>query len=70
MTQPMPLSEFALIDQYFRSLCQPRHDVVMGIGDDAAVVQPAAQTQLVVTTDTMVEGNAFSARCASRRYWL
>jgi len=38
-----------------------RADVVVGIGDDAAVLQPAAGMQLVATTDHLVAGRHFLA---------
>jgi len=59
------LREFELIN-----LLQRRHgrgglSVVRGIGDDAAVVAPAAGRQLVLTTDLLAEGVHFDLRTAS-----
>lgn len=56
----MPFSEFDLIDTYFSGLTDKRGDVMLGIGDDAAVLQPPEGQELVVTTDTLVSGRHFS----------
>ena len=53
------MDEFALIDQFFRELGAARRDVVLGIGDDAAVLTPPPGRQLVVATDTLVAGVHF-----------
>jgi thiamine-monophosphate kinase len=50
------LSEFALIDRYFRSCGATRGDVRLGVGDDAALLAPAAGQDLVAATDTLVAG--------------
>jgi thiamine-monophosphate kinase len=55
----MPLSEFALIERYFRSCGAQRPDVLAGIGDDAALLNPAPGSELVAATDTLVEGVHF-----------
>lgn len=36
----MPDSEFSIIEQYFATLSAPNDRVVLGIGDDAAVINP------------------------------
>ncbi len=56
----MSLGEFELIDRYFRQP-QPRPGVVVGVGDDAAVIDVPADRQLVVTADTLVTGVHFPA---------
>lgn len=53
------MTEFELISRYFAAQPVVRDDVVMGIGDDAAILQPPAGHHLVVTTDTLVEGVHF-----------
>ena len=52
-------SEFSLIDQYFRRPGTGRADVVLGIGDDAALLRVPAGQELVVTVDTLVAGVHF-----------
>ncbi|MCG7871317.1 MAG: thiamine-phosphate kinase [Candidatus Thiodiazotropha lotti] len=51
--------EFALINQYFKQLTTPRQDVVLGVGDDAALLQVSEERLLVVSVDTMVSGVHF-----------
>jgi thiamine-monophosphate kinase len=55
------MSEFDLIDR-IRARVAKRRDVLLGIGDDAAVVQPTRGMQLVATTDQLVEGRHFDGR--------
>jgi thiamine-monophosphate kinase len=59
------MGEFELIDRYFRSagsmLEKPRGDVVLGIGDDAALLRVPPGTELVAALDTLVEGRHFPA---------
>jgi thiamine-monophosphate kinase len=57
------LNEFQLIRKYFAAQPVARDDVVLGIGDDAAVLAPPLGKQLVVTTDTLVEGVHFLPDC-------
>jgi thiamine-monophosphate kinase len=53
------MKEFELIHQYFSERGPVRKDVVLGIGDDAAILKVPAEQQLVVATDTLVEGTHF-----------
>lgn len=55
----MPRDEFSLIDEYFAHRSAQRGDVTIGIGDDGAVVQPLPDHELVIVTDTLVEGVHF-----------
>jgi thiamine-monophosphate kinase len=55
----MSLSEFALIERYFRKAGAMRSDVPVGVGDDAAVLQCPPGTELVAAIDTVVEGVHF-----------
>lgn len=55
----MALSEFKLIQQYFSELTRSRDDVVLGIGDDCALLEPPAGKLLAVTMDTLVAGRHF-----------
>ncbi len=51
--------EFDLIRRYFRGRGPARGDIVQGIGDDCAVLAPPAGMELVVSTDTLIEGVHF-----------
>lgn len=55
----MSLGEFELIARYFTLEAGQRKDVVVGIGDDAAVLEPPVGMQLAVSTDTLVSGVHF-----------
>lgn len=55
------MKEFELIKRYFADRGLTRKDVVIGIGDDAAVINIPENAQLVVTTDTLVSGVHFFA---------
>jgi len=55
MTNP---DEFSLI-AFIAAHCHTRDDVVLGIGDDAALLQPPAGQHLAVTTDTLNSGVHF-----------
>lgn len=52
------MDEFALIRRFFRERTQ-RSDVLLGPGDDAALLQPRAGQQLVMTMDTLLAGRHF-----------
>jgi len=54
----MAASEFQLIRDYF-SACGRRPDVLLGVGDDCALLHPPAGMALALTTDTLVEGVHF-----------
>jgi thiamine-monophosphate kinase len=53
------MDEFALIRQHFAGLTPPTPDVVLGIGDDAALIVPPPGFELAITTDTLVAGRHF-----------
>lgn len=53
------MSEFSLIDHYFKHLTASRADVSTGIGDDAAVVQVPLGKELLVSTDVLNIGVHF-----------
>ncbi len=56
----MPLGEFDLIERFF-SRDAGRADVLLGVGDDAALLQVPPGQALVAATDTLVEGRHFLA---------
>jgi len=51
--------EFDLIEQYFKSIPINRRDVVLGIGDDCAILEIPQNRQLVTSTDTLISGVHF-----------
>ena len=53
------MTEFELIRSFFASQPVARTDVRVGIGDDAALVQPPPGMELAVTTDILVAGVHF-----------
>lgn len=57
----MASREFSLIDNYFKGKGHQRKDVVLGIGDDCALLSVNENTLLAVTTDTLVSGVHFLA---------
>ena len=54
--------EHALIEWLRRHLPAPGPDVIVGIGDDAAVLRAPRNAYLVQTTDALVDGVHFSSR--------
>ncbi|MGB1289952.1 MAG: thiamine-phosphate kinase [Porticoccaceae bacterium] len=46
-------NEFSLINRYFKNLTA-QQDVVIGIGDDAAILEPTQGHQLALATDSLV----------------
>ena len=52
------MGEFDLIARYFT---RPAVRAVLGVGDDCALLQPAAGMQLAVSSDMLVEGRHFFA---------
>ena len=53
-------SEFDLIVRYFSRPRVRRSDVVLGVGDDCALLEVPAGRQLAVSIDTLVEGTHFA----------
>ncbi len=70
---PGPVGELALIQDLRRRFRRPSSPaVVLGIGDDAALLAPPAGSEIVVTTDLLLEGRHFrrdthTARSAGHR---
>jgi len=57
----MALSEFEIIDQFFYRRAHATEDVVIGIGDDAAVLSLPSDSDLVISMDSFVSGVHFRA---------
>ncbi len=55
----MSISEFELIRRYFATQFPKRDDVILGIGDDAALCQVPDGMQLAISVDTLVAGVHF-----------
>jgi thiamine-monophosphate kinase len=53
-------SEFDLIARYFSRSPVTRADVVLGVGDDCALLEVPTGRQLAVSIDTLVEGTHFA----------
>ncbi|MFL6694333.1 MAG: thiamine-phosphate kinase [Ramlibacter sp.] len=60
------MGEFELIDRFFRRAPGGR-GVALGIGDDCALLAPAAGMQLAVSSDLLLEGRHFFADVDPRR---
>ncbi len=56
-----PTSEFDLIRRHFARATAPRDDVVLGVGDDCALLRPDPDALLAVGIDTLVAGRHFRA---------
>jgi len=54
----MPLNEFSIIERYFNRAAR-RGDVLLGVGDDAALLQVPQGMQLAVSVDTLIAGRHF-----------
>jgi thiamine-monophosphate kinase len=59
MSKHHPISEFDLISDYFSGLTPQRSDVMVGIGDDAALLRIPQGMDLAVSVDTLVAGVHF-----------
>lgn len=59
------LGERALLARIRARLPKPGADVVVGVGDDAAVVKGAKNAQIVLTTDALIEGVHFERAFSS-----
>ena len=59
LTPLSALGEFALINRLKKNIANTQPSTVLGIGDDAAIIAPAAGQEVVVTTDLLVEGIHF-----------
>ena len=55
----MPMTEFEIIEQYFKKKISPAPGIVEGIGDDAALLKVPEGHILAVSTDTLINGVHF-----------
>lgn len=55
------MKEFSIIDTFFKTQSHQRKDVLLGIGDDAALTTIPQGQALVTTTDTLIAGVHFLA---------
>jgi thiamine-monophosphate kinase len=62
----MPLSESDVISRFFTRCGAPRADVVVGVGDDGAVLECPPGLQLVGAIDSLVEGVHFPVGSPAR----
>ena len=53
------MSEFDIIQNYFAQQGLSRDEVILGIGDDAAITKIAPGLEQVITTDTLISGVHF-----------
>jgi len=60
------MKEFELIKHFFTKQLVKRKDVVLGIGDDCAVIAPIENQNIVITTDTLVAGVHFPFDTSAR----
>ncbi|GAA5142196.1 thiamine-phosphate kinase [Thalassotalea piscium] len=60
------MKEFELIKNYFTEQAVKRKDVLLGVGDDCAVVIPSEKQNIAVATDTLVAGVHFPVNTSPR----
>jgi len=59
LTELSSLGEFGLIDHLTKNIPIIQKSTIKGIGDDAAVIQPVAGMQILVSKDLLIEGVHF-----------
>jgi thiamine-monophosphate kinase len=60
------MKEFDMIKRFFAEQSIQRKDVLLGIGDDCAIVKPDERYNLAITTDTLVAGVHFPHNTEAR----
>lgn len=60
------MKEFDMIKRYFADQAVQRKDVLLGIGDDCAIVKPDDRQNIAITTDTLVAGVHFPHETEAR----
>ncbi len=61
-TEISTLGEFGLIDRLTREFPLVNPSSVLGVGDDAAIIAPEGDKEILVTTDLLLEGIHFDVR--------
>ncbi len=61
----MPYSEFEIINKYFARQAFGSKNIILGIGDDAAVLSTPTDKQLVVSIDTLISGVHFPGQTSA-----
>ncbi|HEB55025.1 MAG TPA: thiamine-phosphate kinase [Gammaproteobacteria bacterium] len=61
----MSVSEFEIINRYFASQTVAGENIILGIGDDAAIVSIPADKQLVVSMDSLISGVHFPVQTSA-----
>ena len=61
-TEIPTLGEFGLIDRLTREFPLVNPSSVLGVGDDAAIIAPEGDKEILVTTDLLLEGIHFDVR--------
>ena len=64
----MPLSEFGLIDRYFRKTGAMRADVHLGVGDDAALLQSPPGSELVAAMERISSSPGLRTELGEKGY--
>jgi thiamine-monophosphate kinase len=57
------MHEFDIIKNYFAKLTPPQDQLILGIGDDAAIWRPSPGKDLILTVDTLHVGRHFLSNC-------
>ena len=60
------MKEFEVIKSYFTEQTVKRKDVLIGVGDDCAIVTPSEKQNIAVATDTLVAGVHFPVNTSPR----
>ncbi|MBX4181206.1 thiamine-phosphate kinase [Sodalis sp. CWE] len=55
----MSCKEIDLIDRFFNKMQKTRQDVIMGVGDDCALLSTNKEELIAVSTDTLIAGKHF-----------
>jgi thiamine-monophosphate kinase len=61
-SQSDQIGEFDLIQRFFKTgadAMHPKSAIGLGIGDDCALIHPALNEEIAITTDMLVEGRHF-----------